>query len=182
MDETFITVGPWQLCTTPPSILTLVTCVPLAVWPPALGHHNPTVCSLPCPWRLRSAMRANQEFFQKSPARCLIMRPYANSSELSYYSEVGPVDNRPSTNKLNHFVKKIKKMWHVTCDTGHVTRDTWHVWRVSILSKFQLPSSYCMWFMILWRFGGKGWINKLINDKAVYRTAPATPGMLIIAV
>ena len=28
---------------------------------------------------------------------------------------VGPVDNRPSTDKLHHFVKKTKK--HVTCDT-----------------------------------------------------------------
>ena len=40
--------------------------------------------------------------------------------------------------------------------------------------------------MILWRSGGKGWINELINelmnewinDEAVYRTAPATPGLL----
>ena len=29
---------------------------------------------------------------------------------------VGHVDNRPSTDKLHHFVKK-KKMWHLTCDT-----------------------------------------------------------------
>ena len=54
---------------------------------------------------------------------------------------------------------------------------------VNILSKFQLPSSYRLWFMILWRSGGKGsltdWINEWINDEAVYRTAPATPGLLI---
>ena len=85
---------------------------------------------------------------------------------------VGPVDNRPSTNKLHHFVRKKEKemwhvtrdMWHVTRDTWHVTRDTWHVtrdtfWGVNILSKFQLPSSYRLWFMILWRSGGKGWIT-----------------------
>ena len=36
---------------------------------------------------------------------------------------VGPVDNRPSTDKLHHFVKKNKKI-NVTCDTLHVTRDT----------------------------------------------------------
>ena len=91
-----------------------------------------------------------------------------------------------------------KKKWHVTCDTWHVTcdmwpvtHDMWHVTRdtfggVSILSKFQLPSSYRLWFMILWRSGGKGWlnelmnewINQLINDEAVYRTDPATPGLL----
>ena len=40
---------------------------------------------------------------------------------------VGPVDNRPSTDNLHHFVWKKKKMWHVTCDTWHVTSDTWHV-------------------------------------------------------
>ena len=61
-----------------------------------------------------------------------------------------------------------RDMWHVTGDTWHVTRDTWHVTRdrwhltcdmfggVNILSKFQLPSSYRLWFMILWRSGGKG--------------------------
>ena len=73
---------------------------------------------------------------------------------------VGPVDNRPSTDKLHHFVHKKKKkksdtwhvtrdMWHVTCDMWHVTRDTWHMTRdlfgvVNILSKFQLPSSYLL--------------------------------------
>ena len=34
---------------------------------------------------------------------------------------VGPVDNRPFTNKLHHFVKKFKRkendILHVTCDT-----------------------------------------------------------------
>ena len=30
---------------------------------------------------------------------------------------VGPVDNRPYTNKLHHFVRKKKiDMWHVTRD------------------------------------------------------------------
>ena len=123
--------------------------------------------------------------------------------QISKLDGVGPVDNRPSTNKLHHFVPKkkfkIKKnytwdvtrdTWHVTCDmwhvtrdtwhrthdTWHVTRDTWHVTRlggVNILSKFQLHSSYRLWFMILWRSGGKGWlIEWIINDD--------TPGLLII--
>ena len=44
---------------------------------------------------------------------------------------VGPVDNRPFTDKLHHFVRKkkdLKKnyMWHITCDT-HMTCDMWHV-------------------------------------------------------
>ena len=53
---------------------------------------------------------------------------------------VGPVDNRPSTDKLHQFVqtkrrrkkekkKKRKKsdMWHVTPDNWHVTTDMWYV-------------------------------------------------------
>ena len=79
--------------------------------------------------------------------------------------------------------------WHVTCDTWHVTCYTWHMtsdmWHVgggaNILSKFQLPSSYCLWFMILWRSGGEGWRSDRMNDEAVYRTAPATPGLLKIS-
>ena len=85
---------------------------------------------------------------------------------------VSPVNNKSSTNKLHHFVqkkKKRKKKWHVTCDMWHVTRDTWHVIRatfggVNILSKFQLPSSYRLWFMILWRSGGKGWLTESMNE------------------
>ena len=50
-------------------------------------------------------------------------------------------------------------MWHAICDMWHVTRDRWHVtcdmwhitcnmwWGVNILSKFQLPSSYSLWFI-----------------------------------
>ena len=49
---------------------------------------------------------------------------------------VGPVDNRPSTDKLHHFVQKKKKKNYMR----HVTRDTFG--GVNILSKFQLPSSY----------------------------------------
>ena len=55
---------------------------------------------------------------------------------------VGPVDSRPSTNKLHHLIHKKKKihltrdmwhltsdMWHVTCDTWQLTPDTWLVTR-----------------------------------------------------
>ena len=38
---------------------------------------------------------------------------------------VGTVDNRPSTDKLNHFVRKK----HVTCEMWHVTHNMWHVTR-----------------------------------------------------
>ena len=45
---------------------------------------------------------------------------------------VGPIDNRPSPDKLHHFVKKkkikklkkIKKKLLLTPDTGHMKRDT----------------------------------------------------------
>ena len=51
----------------------------------------------------------------------------------------------------------LSKKKNVTCDTGHVLGG------VNSLSKFQLPSSNRLWFMILWRSGGKEW--------------PATPGL-----
>ena len=82
-------------------------------------------------------------------------------------------------------------MWHVTHDMWHVAFDMWRdMWRetwhmtcdmfggMNILSKFQLPSSSGLWLMILWISGGKGWFAELINYEAVYRTAPATPGLL----
>ena len=39
----------------------------LAVGPLALSHHNPTVCSLPCCWRLRLALLANKSLFRLKP-------------------------------------------------------------------------------------------------------------------
>ena len=56
---------------------------------------------------------------------------------------------------------------------------TWLVWGGKHSLKIS-ASSYRFWFMILWRYGGKGWLSDLMNDKAVYRTALATPGLLII--
>ena len=52
---------------------------------------------------------------------------------------VGPIDNRPSTDKLHHFVRNFF-FFNVTRDTRHVTCDMFG--GVNILSKFQLPSSY----------------------------------------
>ena len=80
-------------------------------------------------------------------------------------------------------------MWHITRHMWHVTRDMQHVicdmsWGVNILSKFQRPSSSGLWFMIFWRLGWKDWMtesmNQWINHEADCRTAPATPGLLII--
>ena len=39
---------------------------------------------------------------------------------------VGPVKNRPSPDKLNHFVKKEEKK-KMTPDTWHMTREMWHM-------------------------------------------------------
>ena len=91
------------------------------------------------------------------------------------------------TNLSKKKQKKIRinsNMWRITCGLWHVTCDTWHVthdmlWGVNILSKFQLPSSYCLWFIRIWRYGGKGSLSEKIKGEAVYRTAPATPGLLI---
>ena len=64
--------------------------------------------------------------------------------------------------KKEFFVVETRRGRHVTRDMWHMTPDTWQVTRdmfgggVDILSKFQLPSSYRLWFMILWRSGGKG--------------------------
>ena len=64
------------------------------------------------------------------PNRVLLLPPTDDSypkyphieAVLKKLDGVGPVDNRPSTDKLHHFVrKKIKK--YVTCDTRHVTCD-----------------------------------------------------------
>ena len=104
---------------------------------------------------------------------------------------VGPVDNRPSTDKLHLFVQKKKcDMWHVTCDMWHVTRDiwhmtcdTWHVWGGWTSS--QIFSSLALTVCDLWYYEDleekDESLNEWINDEAVYRTAPATPGLLIKA-
>ena len=56
---------------------------------------------------------------------------------------VGSVDNRPSPNMPLPFVNK--KMI-LTPDTWHLTCDTW--WGVNILSRFQLPSSNGLGYII----------------------------------
>ena len=77
--------------------------------------------------------------------------------------------------------------WHLTRDTWHVTPDTWHltpdIWHVvGGEHNCQLSSSFDLGEMMFGRFGGKGWLNELINelmnDKGECRTAQATPGLL----
>ena len=74
-------------------------------------------------------------------------------------------------------------MWHVTRDTWHVTRDTWHVTclrgGVNILSKFQLPSSYCLWFMLLCRSGSKGSLTDHMRPRRSVIRVRRTFGCLV---
>ena len=77
-------------------------------------------------------------------------------------------------------------MWHMTCDMWHVTCDMWHVtcdilWGMNILSKFQLLLFVIYDNMKIWRKRLTDWMNQWINHEAVYRTAPATPGLLNLA-
>ena len=98
---------------------------------------------------------------------------------------VVPVDNRPSTNKLHHFVLKNKNetcdKWHVTCDTWHVTWDMLGGWTFS-----QNFSSLALTICYLWYYEDleekddllTELMNYLIIHEAVYGTGPATPGLV----
>ena len=52
------------------------------------------------------------------PGYCHVPR-YKNNLKLD---GVGPVDNRPSTDELHHFITYFF-FFHVTCDMGHMTFD-----------------------------------------------------------
>ena len=63
--------------------------------------------------------------FKIAPKTCVAFK----AAELWKLDGVGPVDNRPFTNKLHQYVREKKEekncdMWYVTRD---VTCDTWHV-------------------------------------------------------
>ena len=71
----------------------------------------------------------------------------------------------------------IRDMWHMTCDMGHVTRDMWHVLGGEHSLKISAP---CLLRFVIYD-NMKIWrkrLTDLMSDKAVYRTAPATPGLL----
>ena len=81
-------------------------------------------------------------------------------------------------------VEEDKIKWHMTHDLWQVTGDMWHVTcdklgEVVLLLKFQLPSSY-----VLKIFPQKmtDWVNELISNGGVWRTAPPTLGQLIILI
>ena len=64
------------------------------------------------------------------------------------------------------FYKKRKRK--MTQDTWHLTCDMWNmVVGVNIISKFQLPTSNGLWFMMPCRFGGKGWLTEWMNESVI---------------
>ena len=70
---------------------------------------------------------------------------------------VSPVDNRPSIDKLHHFVKEREKI------------DMWHLVEVNILSKFLLPCFYALGCTVSWIFWTKGSLNERINELMNYK-------------
>ena len=74
-------------------------------------------------------------------------------------------------------------MWHVTRDRWHVTLDIWHVTSLGGWTFSQNFSSLALTVYDLWYYEDleekDESINQSINHEAVYRTAPATPGLLI---
>ena len=64
-------------------------------------------------------------------------------------------------------------MWHVTHDMWHMTCYIWHVTCYGGWSLSQNFSSLAL--------KAYDWPNQLMNDKAVYRTASATQGLLKIS-
>ena len=82
-------------------------------------------------------------------------------------------------------------MWHVTCDMWYVTHDIWHMTRDIFLGRWTFSQNFSTLAFIvcdLWYYedleekadGVTESINQLINDEAVYGTAPATLGLLLI--
>ena len=87
---------------------------------------------------------------------------------------------------LSMFQWKGRRMsrdtWHVTLDTWHLTPDKWHVTHGVGWTLCSIFSSLALMVLVLWCL--EDWEEKdqsvslLMSNKAVCRTAPATPGLL----
>ena len=94
------------------------------------------------------------------------------------------ITDPPLNSSTTLYKKKIKKkMWHLTPDTWHVTHDMWHIVGGEHYLKISAPQ--LIWFGIdsgLKKLNKRitYWINELIIDKCLYRTAPATPCLILI--
>ena len=75
-------------------------------------------------------------------------------------------------------------MWHVTGDMWHVTHDKWHLTYFGAWTFSQNFSSLALTVSDLWYYEDleekSDLISEWINDKAVYRTAPAISRLFII--
>ena len=75
-------------------------------------------------------------------------------------------------------------MWQVTGDMWQVTCDRWHVTcnrlrEVNIFLNFSsLALTAWEWRIVEYLEEKAHSLTELMNDEAVYRTAPATPGLL----
>ena len=75
-------------------------------------------------------------------------------------------------------------VWPLTPDTWHMTYEMWHVacdmWHVTcdICVKFISPVLKVWDWQCLEDSERNQWINERMNHKGVYRTVPATPGLL----
>ena len=100
---------------------------------------------------------------------------------------VEPVDNIPSTDKFPQLYKNKSKCdtWHVTCNMWNMTCKMWQVacdmlWRVNILSKFQLPSFHGLWFIYFEDLEEKDhWLNESMT-KVFVEQPSATLSLLNI--
>ena len=86
---------------------------------------------------------------------------------------------------------KKKKEKKVTCDTWHLTRDTWHMtydtWHVTHGGGWKFSQNFSSPALMVWDWQyleyistNHRWVNESINHGGDCRTAPATPGLLII--
>ena len=74
--------------------------------------------------------------------------------------------------------------WHMTHDRWQVTLETWHMTRDWWWTLCKNVMSLALMFWDLWWFEDleekDRWLSRSISDGGVCRTAPATPGLLII--
>ena len=103
----------------------------------------------------------NAKLIRSSSYICCLFLECSASYRFTKLDGVGPVDNRPSTNKLHHLIFKkntcdtwhvTRDMWHMTCDTWHVTHDTWHVKRLGGWTFSQNFSSLALTVCDLWYY------------------------------
>ena len=112
-------------------------------------HATPNTLHLTCDiWYITYVTLHTGEWWtlcQKNVSLALTAWEWMYFKDIWTLDGVGPVDNWPSTDKLQHFVWKKKNvtcdMWHVTCDMWHVTRDTRHLTRDTLGGEHSLKIS-----------------------------------------